>query len=113
MRQSYTVLEEILSSGAPFEEGFSFAVEKPAGPMRKRSLHYTEAPGKIISPRTLIFSREKKPELWHLQVGCNYERNTAQVIRHRLPHIQQTTEGKAKGGTWMNMNMEMDMGSCS
>ncbi len=57
MRQSYTVLEEILLSGAPFEEGFSFAVDKPAGPMRKRSLHYTEASGKNISPRTLNFSQ--------------------------------------------------------
>jgi hypothetical protein len=43
--------------GAPFEEGFSFAVEKPAGPMRKRSLHYTEAPDKNISTRTLNFSQ--------------------------------------------------------
>ncbi len=51
------VLEEILLSGAPFEEGFSFAVEKPAGPMQKRSLHYTEAPGKNISPRMLNFSQ--------------------------------------------------------
>jgi hypothetical protein len=33
MRQSYTVLEEILFTGAPFEEGFSFTVEKPVGPM--------------------------------------------------------------------------------
>jgi hypothetical protein len=45
-----------------------FPVEKPAGPMRKRSLHYTEDPGKNISPRTLNFpqihhkthSRERK-----------------------------------------------------
>jgi hypothetical protein len=37
--------------------GFSFAVEKLAGPMRKRSLHYTEAPRKNISPRTLNFSQ--------------------------------------------------------
>jgi hypothetical protein len=33
MRQSYTVLEEILLSGASFEEGFSLTVEKPADPM--------------------------------------------------------------------------------
>ncbi len=45
---------------APFEEGFSFVVEKPAGPMRKRSLHCTEAPGKNISPRTLNF-----PQIHH------------------------------------------------
>ncbi len=67
---------------APFEEGFSFAVEKPAGPLWKRSLHYTEAPGKYISPGRWIFPRyiirhmarqRKKTGLWHLQVGCNYE----------------------------------------
>jgi hypothetical protein len=42
---------------APFEEGFSFAVEKLAGPMRKRRVHYTEAPGKNLSPRILNFSQ--------------------------------------------------------
>jgi hypothetical protein len=57
MIQSYTILEEILLYGAPFDEGFSFTVEKPAGPMRKRSIHYPEAPGKNISPRMLNFSQ--------------------------------------------------------
>jgi hypothetical protein len=42
---------------AHFEEGFSFSVEKPAGPKLKRSLHYTEAPGKNISPRMVNFSQ--------------------------------------------------------
>ncbi len=52
MRQSYTVLEEILLSGAPFEEGFSFAAEKPAGLKRKRSLHYTVYRGSRQKPIT-------------------------------------------------------------
>jgi hypothetical protein len=77
MRQSYTVLEEILLTGAPFEAGFFFTVERPAGPMWKRSLHHTEAPGNKISPRMLNFSQihqqttyiarhRKKTELWLL-----------------------------------------------
>jgi hypothetical protein len=58
MRQSCTVLKEILLSGAPFEEGFSFTVEKHAGPVKKEKPSlYRGSLAKIYHPRTQTFSQ--------------------------------------------------------